>query len=83
VKQKKEWLVTLDNRIRYTRAMLDGKKADVDQPFKVNGYEIIFPGDKTAHGSLVYIYRWTRIASVDRVDTSNTKGEPGTVCYRT
>ena len=70
---KKEWLATLDNRTRHAHAMLDGQKAEIDKPFKVDGREIRYPGDPTAAGYLVYNCRCTLIADVDTVDTSDTQ----------
>lgn len=73
VKLRKEWLATLDNRTRHAHAVLDGQKADIDKPFKVDGQEIRYPGDPTAAGYLVYNCRCTLIADVDAVDTSDAK----------
>ena len=41
-----------------------------DRPFKVDGYEIMYPGDTSAPGYLVYNCRCTVIAEVDGVDMS-------------
>lgn len=71
IKLKKEWLATLDNRTRHSHAMLDGQKVDPDKPFKVDGYEIMFPGDTSAPGYLVYNCRCTMVAAVDGIDTSD------------
>lgn len=68
---KKEWLATLDNRTRHAHATLDGQKAEVDEPFRVDGEEIRYPGDPTAAGYLVYNCRCTLVAAVDGVDTSD------------
>lgn len=73
IKLKKEWLATLDNRTRHSHAMLDGQKVDPDKPFKVDGYEIMFPGDTSAPGYLVYNCRCTLIAAVEGVDTSSAQ----------
>lgn len=73
IKLRKEWLATLDNRTRHAHAVLDGQKADIDKPFKVDGQEIRYPGDPTAAGYLVYNCRCTLIADVDNVDTSDAK----------
>ena len=73
IKLKKRWLATLDNRTRHAHAMLDGQTVDIDKPFKVDGEEIMFPGDTSAPGYLVYNCRCTVIAAVDGVDTSNAK----------
>ena len=71
IKLKKRWLATLDNRTRHAHAMLDGQTVDIDKPFKVDGEEIMFPGDTSAPGYLVYNCRCTTTAVVDDVDTSN------------
>ncbi len=73
IKLKREWVATLDNRTRHAHAMLDGQQADIDKPFKVDGYEIMFPGDTSAPGYLVYNCRCTLIAVVDGVDTSSVQ----------
>lgn len=73
IKLRKEWLATLDGRTRHAHAILDGQKADVDKPFKVDGREIRFPGDPQAAPYLVYNCRCALIAAVDDVDTSSAK----------
>lgn len=71
IKLKKRWLATLDNRTRHAHAMLDGQTVDIDKPFKVDGYEIMYPGDTSAPGYLVYNCRCTQIAEIDGEDTSS------------
>lgn len=71
IKLKKSWLATIDGRTRHAHAMLDGQTVDIDKPFKVDGEEIMFPGDTSAPGYLVYNCRCTTTAVVDGVDTSN------------
>ena len=73
IKLKREWVATLDNRTRHAHAMLDGQQADIDKPFKVDGYDIMFPGDTSAPGYLVYNCRCTLIAAVEGVDTSSAQ----------
>lgn len=73
IKLKKEWLATLDGRTRHSHAMLDGQTVDTDKPFKVDGYKIMFPGDRSAPGYLVYNCRCTMIAALDDVDTSDAQ----------
>lgn len=68
---KKRWLATLDNRTRHAHAMLDGQTVDIDKPFKVDGFELMYPGDSSAPGYLVYNCRCTQIAEVDGEDTSS------------
>lgn len=71
IKLQKRWLAMLDGRTRHAHAMLDGQTVDVDKPFKVDGYEIMYPGDSSAPGYLVYNCRCTQIAEVDGEDTSS------------
>lgn len=71
IKLKKRWLSTLDGRTRHAHAMLDGQTVDPDKPFKVDGYEIRYPGDTSAPGYLVYNCRCTVVAEVEGVDTSH------------
>jgi SPP1 gp7 family putative phage head morphogenesis protein len=73
IKLRREWVATLDNRTRHAHAMLDGQQADINKPFKVDGYDIMFPGDTSAPGYLVYNCRCTQIAVVEGVDTSTAQ----------
>ena len=71
IKLKREWVATLDGRTRHAHAMLDGQRAEIDKAFKIDGYEIMYPGDASAPGYLVYNCRCTMVADVDGVDTSD------------
>lgn len=71
IRLKREWVATLDNRTRHAHAMLDGTKVGMNEPFKVDGYKIMFPGDTSAPGYLLYNCRCTIVAAVDGIDTSD------------
>ena len=71
IRLKREWVATLDNRTRHAHAMLDGTKVDMNEPFKVDGYKIMFPGDRSAPGYLIYNCRCTMVAAVDDIDSSD------------
>ena len=71
IKLKKSWLATIDGRTRHEHALLDGQTVDTDKPFKVDGYELMFPGDPSGPAHLTYNCRCTLIAAVDGIDTSN------------
>ena len=73
IKLKREWVAVIDKRTRHAHAMLDGQKAEMGKPFKVDGEEIMFPGDTSAPGYLVYNCRCSLGAVVDGVDDSNAK----------
>lgn len=77
LKLKREWVATLDGRTRHAHAMLDGQKAEIGKPFKVDGYDIMFPGDKSAPAFLVYNCRCTMIADIDGIGTSDAQRRAG------
>ena len=52
IKCKKRWLATLDSRTRDAHGKLDGQVADVDEPFKSDFGDIMFPGDMGSKGSV-------------------------------
>ena len=45
---KKKWLATMDRRTRDAHRHLDGKEAEVDEPFDSDLGKIMFPGDPSA-----------------------------------
>lgn len=61
----KEWMSTLDGRTRYTHRGLDGQKKPMSEPFEIEGYSIMFPGDPEAHPSMVYNCRCTLVGDLD------------------
>lgn len=73
IKLKKQWLATLDGRTRHAHAMLDGQTVGIDKPFKVDGYDIMFPGDTSAPGYLVYNCRCTMVADIGGVNSTGQR----------
>lgn len=71
IRLQKSWMATLDGRTRHTHRELDGQTVDIDKPFRVEGYEIMYPGDPNAAPEMLYNCRCTLIADVEGVDTSN------------
>lgn len=65
IKVHKEWVATLDERTRTAHQMLDGRKVPINKPFKVDNYEINYPGDPTAHPSMIYNCRCTLVGDLD------------------
>ena len=51
---RKLWIATTDSRTRDWHRDLDGKEADIDEPFHNDFGDIMFPGDPTAAGANVY-----------------------------
>lgn len=81
IKVKKKWLATLDGHTRRNHRRLDGQTVDVDEPFKIGGYSIMYPGDRHAKPEMVYNCRCTMISEIesypnlgDRYD--NIAGKP-------
>lgn len=64
IPMKQTWVATLDNRTRHEHRMLDGQTVDVGKPFKVDGYNIRYPGDPSAPGYLIWNCRCTTIAQI-------------------
>lgn len=48
---KKEWVSASDSRTRSSHDSADGQKVDMDQKFKVNGSELMYPGDPSGPAS--------------------------------
>lgn len=61
---RQQWMATLDDRTRHEHRVLDGQMVEVGTPFKVEGYEIDYPGDPKAEAFLVYNCRCTLIAAI-------------------
>lgn len=61
---EREWMDAGDKRVRDLHAMLDGQIRPVDEPFDVEGYLIMYPGDPSAIPELVYNCRCTTRAVV-------------------
>jgi SPP1 gp7 family putative phage head morphogenesis protein len=59
INMEQEWRATLDMRTRHEHRQLDGQRQKVGEPFTVDGYEILFPGDPSAKGFLIYNCRCT------------------------
>ena len=59
IHSKKKWLATLDDRTRDAHQELDGKTAELDEPFRNEIGDILFPGDPNADPANVYNCRCT------------------------
>ena len=58
------WVSVLDGRTRYEHRQLDGMRVKVGEPFKVDRYTIMFPGDPSAPPEMVYNCRcgvWAQV----------------------
>lgn len=59
-----EWQATLDGRTRHTHRLLDGQRRNVDEPFEVDGQNILYAGDPYAPQGLIWNCRCTMLAWV-------------------
>lgn len=73
IEMEKQWLATLDGRTRHDHAAADGQTVAEDKPFRVGGYELMYPGDPRGPGHEIYNCRCTVIAKVKSVDISDAK----------
>ena len=54
VDMQRMWQAVLDGRTRHEHRVLDGQIRAVDEPFEVEGEKIMFPGDSSAPGYLIW-----------------------------
>ena len=72
INQKKQWLATIDDRTRHEHRLLDGQRVDIEEPFRVEGYEILYPADPSAEPEMVYNCRCTMVTMFDGYDKKIT-----------
>lgn len=70
IQLKQMWRATLDEKTRHAHRLLDGQMVDIGEKFKIDGYELEYPGDPSAPGYLVYNCRCT-VVSVDKFHDPN------------
>ena len=86
---KKRWMSTLDDKTRDSHQDLDGKTAEIEEPFESLLGPIMFPGDPDADPgnvyncrcTLTYVYPKYNTAAVNRAD-GETGENVGAVTYR-
>ena len=66
IQLKQMWRATLDGKTRHAQRLLDGQMVDIGEKFKVDGYELEYPGDPSAPGYLVYNCRYPGDPSAPR-----------------
>ena len=72
ISMKKQWLATIDDRTRHEHRELDGQRMPVDEPFEIDGYEIMYPADPDAEPEMVYNCRCTMVTVFDGFDKKIT-----------
>lgn len=65
-----QWSATHDNRTRDTHILLDGQYQDEDGYFRVEGYEIQYPGDPAAEPEMIWNCRCRASLRLEGVDHS-------------
>lgn len=78
IKIRKTWVATLDGHTRTNHRKLDGQTVDVDEPFKIGGYSIMYPGDRRAKPEMVYNCRCTTISEVVDYPSENVQRRDNT-----
>lgn len=73
IKLQKEWMATLDMRTRHFHGKADGQKKDPEEPFVVGGEKMMYPGDPSAPGYLIYNCRCTTVAALPEEITKGTE----------
>lgn len=81
IEMQREWVATLDGKTRHEHRMLDGQRVDVDKPFNYGGVEIMYPGDPSAPGFMIWNCRCTVVSQLKGFETDinvkNAKYLPG------
>lgn len=70
----KEWVATLDNRVRDEHAALHGEQADLDEPFESGGATAMHPGDFGVP-ELDINCRCTMVSVIDKTERSKEQIE--------
>lgn len=68
IKIEHGWLCTHDDRTRESHAMMDGVYVPIDEPFDVDGSEMMYPCDPNGAPEQVYNCRCTEVSRVEGVD---------------
>ena len=74
---RKTWVATLDDRTRHAHRQLHGQTVALDEPFRADGYEIMFPGDPAADPAMLYNCRCTMISQIKGHEVDVPKTAPG------
>lgn len=73
IEVKKRWNSTHDYRTREMHRLLDQQTAELDEPFKVMGYEIQRPGDPNAAPEMVYHCRCVLSSALGKYPRQNAR----------
>ena len=73
IEVKKRWNSAHDYRTREMHRLLDQQTAELDEPFKVMGYEIQRPGDPNAAPEMVYHCRCVLSSALGKYPRQNAR----------
>lgn len=51
---KRQWVAVIDGRTRHAHRQVDGQERGANEPFDVDGHEMMYPADESAPAYLVY-----------------------------
>lgn len=76
-----EWQATLDNRTRHEHRMMHGQRREVDEPFEVSGFKILYPAEAKGKSSdipqsMIWNCRCTLLAWVKGFEPDTVKSSP-------
>lgn len=72
-----EWNAILDRRTRRTHRHMHGERHEVDEPFEIDGHEILYPGYPLALDELIWNCRCTLLSWVRGYEPETVKESPG------
>ena len=75
---QKEWIATLDERVRIDHAEANGQVVDMDKNFLVGGEELAYPGDSRGSAANVINCRCTNAPFPKELEENYSSGG----CYR-
>ena len=69
---RKRWIAVKDGRTRHEHALLDGQTVALDEPFRIDGHKLMFPGDPSGAARLV----WNCRCTMRTVEKEGIEAEP-------
>lgn len=76
---QREWMSVHDDRTRHEHRLLDGQVRGIDEPFEVEGYEIMYPGDPAADPEMIWNCRCMTGAVIKGLEPQARKYRDNTI----
>lgn len=80
---QREWMAVHDDRTRHEHRLLDGQVKGIDEPFEVEGYKIMFPGDPAADPEMIWNCRCTTGSVIKGLEPQARKYRDDTINGKT